>query len=125
MVFQALPLKHWDLARLAWIQGFKRSLLIFRKLFLVPKEYNAKGVALFLLGYCRLFKLAEAGCEDYGAKDEILENVKGLTALLLLNLKAILDLAGVITLIGKRGVCFYLKSIRQRSWRPVFVWKHL
>ena len=83
MVFQALPLKHWDLARLAWIQGFKRSPINFRKLFLVPKEYNAKGVALFLLGYCRLFKLAEAGCEDYGAKDEILENVKGLTALLL------------------------------------------
>ena len=22
-IFQALPLKHWDLARLTWIQGFK------------------------------------------------------------------------------------------------------
>ena len=82
-VFQALPLKHWDLARLAWIQGFKRSPLNFRKLLLVPKEHNAKGVALFLLGYCRLYKLAEAGCEEYGTKEELLGNVKDLTALLL------------------------------------------
>ena len=54
-VFQALPLKHWDLARLAWIQGFKRSPINFRKLLLVPKQHNSKGVALFLLGYCRLY----------------------------------------------------------------------
>lgn len=82
-VFQALPLKHWDLARLAWIQGFKRSPVNFRKLLLVPKEHNAKGVALFLLGYCRLYQLAEAGCEDFGTKDELLTKVKDLTALLL------------------------------------------
>ena len=44
-VFQALPLKHWDLARLAWIQGFKRSPINFRKLLLVPKQHNSKGVA--------------------------------------------------------------------------------
>ncbi len=82
-VFQALPLKHWDLARLAWIQGFKRSPINFRTLLLVPKEHNAKGVALFLLGYCRLYQLAESGCEAYGTKEELLENVKDLTALLL------------------------------------------
>ena len=31
-IFRALPLKQWDLARLAWIQGFKRSPINFRKL---------------------------------------------------------------------------------------------
>ncbi len=82
-VFQALPFKHWDLARLAWIQGFKRSPINFRKLLLVPKEYNAKGVALFLLGYCRLYKLAESGCEDFGTKAELLQHIKEITQLLL------------------------------------------
>lgn len=82
-VFQALPLKHWDLARLAWIQGFKRSPINFRKLLLVPKEHNAKGVGLFLLGYCRLYRLAEKGCEDFGTKEEILKQINDITDLLL------------------------------------------
>lgn len=82
-VFQALPLRHWDLARLAWIQGFKRSPINFRKLLLVPKQHNAKGVALFLLGYCRLYKLAESGCEDFGTKDELLTQINDITNLLL------------------------------------------
>lgn len=82
-VFQALPLKHWDLARLAWIQGFKRSPINFRKLLVVPKEHNAKGVGLFLLGYCRLYKLAESGCEDFGTKEELLKQIIDITNLLL------------------------------------------
>ncbi|WP_230933994.1 delta-aminolevulinic acid dehydratase [Psychroserpens luteolus] len=82
-VFQALPFKHWDLARLAWIQGFKRSPINFRGLLMVPKEHNAKGVALFLLGYCRLYKLAENGCEDFGDKDEILKRINEISDLLL------------------------------------------
>ena len=36
-IFQATPLKHWDVARLVWIQSFKRSPINFRKLLLVPK----------------------------------------------------------------------------------------
>ena len=82
-VFQALPIRHWDLARLAWIQGFKRSPINFRQLLLVPKEHNAKGVALFLLGYCRLYKLAEKGCEDFGTKAELLERINEVSDLLL------------------------------------------
>lgn len=82
-VFQALPFKHWDLARLAWIQGFKRSPINFRKLLLVPKEHNAKGIALFLLGYCKLYKLALSGCGDFGTKEELLQKVKDITNLLL------------------------------------------
>lgn len=82
-VFQALPFKRWDLARLAWIQGFKRSPINFRKLLLVPKEHNAKGIALFLLGYCRLYQLTENGCKDFGTKEELLIRIKELTHLLL------------------------------------------
>lgn len=82
-VFQALPLKHWDLARLAWIQGFKRSPINFRKLLLVPKEYNTKGVALFLLGYCKLYHLAKKGCNDFGTEEELLQKIKDITKLLL------------------------------------------
>ena len=75
-VFQALPFKHWDLGRALWIQCFKHSPINFRTLLLVPKEHNAKGVALFLLGYCKLYKLAESGCGDFGTKEELLKKIK-------------------------------------------------
>ncbi|MFM9839144.1 MAG: delta-aminolevulinic acid dehydratase [Cyclobacteriaceae bacterium] len=54
-VFQSLPIKNIRLARLAWIQLFKRSPINLRKIFLVDKEYNAKGLGLFLSGYCNLY----------------------------------------------------------------------
>ncbi|WP_369997310.1 delta-aminolevulinic acid dehydratase [Winogradskyella sp.] len=82
-IFQALPLKHWDLARLAWIQGFKRSPINFRKALLVPKEHNSKGVALFLLGYCRLYQAALNGKTDFGSQAELLKQIKQITQLLL------------------------------------------
>ncbi len=82
-IFQALPLKYWDVARLAWIQGFKRSPFNFRKLFLVPKEHNAKGVGLFLLGYCRLYQAADEGKLDFGSKQAIQKQIIYLTNLLL------------------------------------------
>lgn len=82
-VFQALPLKHWDLARLAWIQGFKRSPINFRKLLLVPKEYNAKGIALFLSGYCNLYQLAEEGNTNYGSVKHLKEHIIALADKLL------------------------------------------
>jgi rhamnogalacturonyl hydrolase YesR len=55
-VFQATPLKKWDIARLILIQTFKRNPINLRKIFLIPKEYNAKGIALLLTGYCNLYK---------------------------------------------------------------------
>ncbi len=55
--FNALPvLKNSRVARLAWIQFFKRSRYNFRKLVGIEKEYNSKGLALFLTGYCNLYK---------------------------------------------------------------------
>ena len=83
IVFQALPFKYWDLARLAWIQGFKRSPINFRTLLLVPKQHNSKGVALFLLGYCKLYQASLKGEEQFGNRNEILQKINELTSLLL------------------------------------------
>jgi rhamnogalacturonyl hydrolase YesR len=58
-VFQTLPLKHWDIARWVWIQFFKRSPVNLRKLLLVPKEYNNKGLGLLLTAYCNLYEINE------------------------------------------------------------------
>ena len=82
-IFQAAPLKHWALARLAWIQGFKRSPINFRKLLMVPKEHNSKGIALFLTGYCNLYKIAENGIETFGTKEELKTKITTLAELLL------------------------------------------
>ncbi len=81
-IFQFLPFKYLDVARLIWIQGFKRSPINFRKLLLVPKMYNAKGVSLFLSGYCNLFELAECGNYEFGTKKEILTKINELVDLL-------------------------------------------
>jgi rhamnogalacturonyl hydrolase YesR len=42
-------------ARLAWIQFFKRSPVNFRNITGVKKDYNPKGLGLFLAGYCNLY----------------------------------------------------------------------
>jgi len=56
-VFRSLPLlKKNKWARLAWLQFFKRSPLNLRPLMLVPKKENPKGLALFILGYARLYR---------------------------------------------------------------------
>lgn len=56
-VFQAIPVVRKNrFARLAYIQLFKRSSLNLRPAALVPKEYNTKGLALFLTGYCNLYQ---------------------------------------------------------------------
>ena len=83
-LFQATPLKHWGFARLAWIQGFKRSPINFRKILSVPKEHNAKGIGLFLSGYCNIYKAHQAsGKEEFGTQEEILEKINYLAKLLI------------------------------------------
>lgn len=79
-LFQALPLlKKSALCRLVVIQGFKRCPINLRHLALVPKEHNAKGIGLFLQGYCNLYRLA--GSPE--AKEEVLGRIKYLADLLL------------------------------------------
>ena len=82
-IFDSLPLKHWDLARLVWIQGFKRSPVNFRKIFFVPKEHNAKGIGLFLAGYCNLYNISEKGNFDFGSTKELRQHIIVLADLLL------------------------------------------
>lgn len=83
-VFQATPLKNWDLARLAWIQTFKRNPVNLRQIFLVPKEYNAKGVALLIKGYCNLFRYCKITANSqYGNAEELLGKIYFLSDLLL------------------------------------------
>lgn len=56
-LFRRLPLlKDNRFARLAWIQLFKRSPVNLRPLTGVSKDYNPKGLGLFLQGYCELYK---------------------------------------------------------------------
>ena len=86
-VFQALPFfKKSALCRLAVIQGFKRSPVNLRPLAIVPKEYNAKGIGLFLQGYCNLYMTAmqtPALAGMLGGKDTVLDRVNELAALLI------------------------------------------
>jgi len=44
-------------ARLAWIQLFKKCPINLRKLVLIEKGYNPKGLGLFLSGYCNLYRI--------------------------------------------------------------------
>ncbi len=68
-LFQSLPvIPKKRFPRLAWIQLFKRLPVNLRPIVGITKEYNPKGLALFLTGYCNLAK-AE-GTEKY--KDKIL-----------------------------------------------------
>lgn len=61
--FQNSIFNKFPLARLAWIQLFKRNPINLRKLCQVKKGANAKGLALFLSGYCKLYH--NSPNEDY------------------------------------------------------------
>jgi len=82
-IFQSTPLKNWKLARLAWIQAFKRNPVNLRKLLLIPKEHNSKGIGLFLTGYCNLYKIAKTGDYFFGTKEELLSTISRLADLLI------------------------------------------
>lgn len=86
-LFQAIPfLKHSAICRLIVIQGFKRCPVNLRPLALVPKEYNAKGIGLFLQGYCNLYKVVCKNPEletDLGSKSILLKQIHELANLLI------------------------------------------
>jgi len=60
-LFRALPFLNFKPVRLALTQGIKRFPVNLRPLFLIPKEQNPKGIALFLTA---LLKLSKAGIAD-------------------------------------------------------------
>ena len=86
-VFQALPfLKKSALCRLVVIQGFKRCPINLRRIALVPKEYNAKGIGLFLSGYCNLYNAVKANpklAESLGSADSLKSQINELAELLI------------------------------------------
>lgn len=86
-VFKALPFVGKSaICRLVWIQLFKRNPLNLRKFLLVPKQYNAKGIGLFLQGYCTLYKMVKENAslaEDFGTVEELKYKIENLGNLLL------------------------------------------
>lgn len=70
-IFKHSPFFHSQILRLAWIQFFKRSPVNFRRITIVPKAYNPKGLALFATGLISMGKNDEA--------IGILERLKGMT----------------------------------------------
>lgn len=79
-VFQLLPLlKQSAICRLLMIQTFKHNPINLRKLARVPKGHNAKGIGLFLDGYCQLYHLVSKSSElerKLGDKEQILSMIK-------------------------------------------------
>jgi hypothetical protein len=74
-LFQATPLKHSRLARLAWTQFHKRSPINFRPLVGIPRERNSKGIALFALAALaeyRRSKTKEAEIEARELLDDLM-----------------------------------------------------
>lgn len=86
-VFQALPFfKKSAICRLIMIQGFKRSPFNLRRLMLVPKEYNAKGIGLFLQGYCNLYKAIKENPlleNSLGTAEDLKQQINELAELLI------------------------------------------
>ncbi len=75
-IFQSVPLiNKWDIIRLIWIQFFKRNFINLRELFLIEKDYNPKGVALFLLGYCNLYESNHLNKYNFGDKKDIYDKI--------------------------------------------------
>jgi len=86
-VFQALPFfKKSALCRLVVIQGFKRCPVNLRRIACVPKEHNAKGVGLFVQGYCNLVRLVRERPElarELGSEAELTAKLREVADLLL------------------------------------------
>ncbi len=86
-VFQAIPYLHNSaIARLCVIQGFKRCPINLRKIALIDKEYNAKGIGLLLQGYCNLHQIVVMN-PDFSnglySKETILNRINFLANLLI------------------------------------------
>lgn len=81
-VFKAIPFVGKSaIARLVWIQLFKRNPINLRRIMLVPKQRNAKGIGLFLRGYCALWRAVDGDeglAKFYGDKQSIECRIKDL-----------------------------------------------
>lgn len=109
-VFQALPFfKRSASCRSAVVRKFRRSPVNFRRIAQVPKEHNATGIALFLSGYCNLYRAVQRGMKPEIPQDDCLERIRHL-ARLLLSLKSK----------GHGGSCWGDNFDRQVRHKPLF-----
>lgn len=86
-IFQKISfLRNSALCRLVLIQGFKRSPINLRRIALVPKDYNAKGIGLFVQGYCNLVTIVRTRPDLVallGTEEELKSKIMGLADLLI------------------------------------------
>lgn len=86
-VFQVLPyFKNSAFWRLCVIQGFKRNPINLRRIALIKKDYNAKGIGLFLQGYCNLVKAVRQKPElakEFGTEQELIAKVNEVADILI------------------------------------------
>lgn len=86
-VFQALPyFKNSAFWRLCVIQGFKRNPINLRRIALIKKDYNAKGIGLFLQGYCNLVKAVRQSPElakEFGSEKELIDKINEVAEILI------------------------------------------
>ena len=69
-IFQAMPiLPKKRLSRLMWIQFIKKAPLNLRPFLDIEKEYNSKGLALFISGYSKISHIDKF-------REEALEQIK-------------------------------------------------
>ena len=77
-LFQSVPLRNSRFARLAWTQFFKRSPINLRRLAGVPRERNAKGVALFALAALANYRRTRTKESEIEAR-ELLDDLIGMS----------------------------------------------
>lgn len=86
-VFQALPyFKNSAFWRLCVIQGFKRNPINLRRIALIKKDYNAKGIGLFLQGYCNLVKAVRQSPElakEFGSEKVLIDKINEVAEILI------------------------------------------
>ena len=86
-LFHAIPfLDKIPFCRLVMIQTFKRNPFNLRRLALIPKQHNAKGIGLFLQGYCNLYKAVQKDhklVELFGSAQDIVTQIRELADLLI------------------------------------------
>jgi hypothetical protein len=86
-VFKAIPfVGRSAIARLVWIQLFKRNPLNLRRLALIEKDYNAKGIGLILSAYCNMFEAVKRNSklsERLGSLADIQAKIEDLAKLLI------------------------------------------
>lgn len=86
-IFQTLPFfKNLAISRLIVIQGLKRCPFNLRRIVMVPKQHNAKGIGLFLSGYCNLYNAVKTNqvlATEVGTLHEIESKINDLAELLI------------------------------------------